>query len=70
LGYFIVYCICFCVVLIFKSLLVSIEGVRQTSAVLAAGQDSERKHEGYIGVWGLIRVWRRVGGLVNEICFC
>lgn len=39
----------------FSIFMVSIEGVRQTSAVLAAGQDSDGEHEGYIEVWGLIR---------------
>ncbi len=49
--------------------MVSIEGVQQTPAVLASGQDSEREHEGYIGVWGVDKGLAEGGGLVNEICF-
>ena len=38
-------------------------------AIRAVGDDSDGEHEGYIEVWGMIRVWQGVGGLVNEICF-
>ena len=51
MGYFIVYCICFCVVLIFKSLLVSIGGVQHcigVQAEVAAGKPKNRRGLGFI----------------------